>query len=348
MVRMLLAAAAVLIALAMMMWWPGAGVEPIATDASNPLQSRPQAAFGIDDLGLEFTRLDVQLEPTTVSGNSAAVASEQPLPDPQLPLHEQLAGLQAAAERGQAEAVCRLALAEQRCRHGGEQRAMQKKMEAALVAGQTSGSEEMLIDALVSADAASQDGFCAGIEEPDTLASWEERLASALGRLSVRQKVLLTLAAGSGSLRRVTPVDGSAAPMLLSTRSLLPQWVSDYSLEFLQAGLAAHDPLALEGMILLHMPGGHPLQLAAVSLRLPDRQRFAGYAGVYLALFGESALEPSLHEMLRQVEAEMPPERWQQLQQRVEREAHRWREALARASRSLPAGRALDLGLCAE
>jgi hypothetical protein len=104
---------------------------------------------------------------------------------------------------------------------------------------------------------------------------------------------------------------------------LLPQFIADNTQEFLQAGFAAKEPLALEGLIMLHSPSSI-IPVQGVMVRLPEQRRFLAFALLYRRLFGAAALSRPANLVLDSVIKSTDVAQLDRLNAEVEAEAQRW------------------------
>jgi hypothetical protein len=124
--------------------------------------------------------------------------------------------------------------------------------------------------------------------------------------------------------------------------------LSDHTLDFLYTGIVAADPLALEGIILLHAPSQIPgLFPENAIISLPDSYKFAAYAVLMARLFGQQAIGPQVSELLERVMANFSPQQTSQLMSFVDREEKRWRaQSLKFRTRELPERMERAASLC--
>lgn len=255
---------------------------------------------------------------------AAALAALPPLPPADEPFAAQIEALAARAEAGDPVAACRLLIDGMRCASSSRNATFAKQLEGSLARASDGMSEHAVINAMAHAEhaAAGSAAFCAGVDD-NALPDPDRYLAAALPRLDVRQRVLLAMTDEHGNITRL-PRGRGAASFSTSSANLVPQFLADHDLAFLQAGVAAFDPLALEGMLLLHAP---TMTLGAANrLRLhqPNPQRFAHHALLMQQLYGEDALGDSADYLLNRVIARMSPEAQAALRSAVALEAARW------------------------
>jgi hypothetical protein len=182
------------------------------------------------------------------------------------------------------------------------------------------GTDSLAVEALarMQESLVSDQQFCdafSGADEVDT----ETLLAQAKPVLSPRQKTVLAMMLSDGQVRRLQV-------RLSSTQAgeyLLPQFIADNTSEFLQAGFSAKEPLALEGLIMLHSPSSI-IPVQGVMVRLPDQRRFLAFASLYRRLFGAEALSRPANLVLDTVIKSIDPAQLDRLHAEVEAEARRW------------------------
>lgn len=241
-----------------------------------------------------------------------------PMPPADLPLSAQLEALAKRAKAGDPDAACRLLIQGERCGHYRRLQFFVQGTVDGRFKAPNSGAQEVMIDSAArwSEEAERDKALCDGIDinaVPDV----DETMANALNRLTVRQKVILALVRGDGQLARIG-IRGVDGPRRSSdAQGLPPQFYSDYLVDFLHEGLAARDPLALEGMVLLHVPMPPGANGNGLRVALPDQYRFALYARASLELNGPVGIGPYLPQFLDRVLDQMSAEKRQQLEREV-------------------------------
>lgn len=209
------------------------------------------------------------------------------LPDPDLPLGERFETLFDAAEAGDSRATCRLLSDMMRCRYEAEASeftARVRRMQPA-----EGVSESTLLQASMNplnGAAVAAGGQCAGIGA-DHWQRTEQASDRWVARLSVRQRVILAMLDHEGQLRRLNHPRTQFGQWSLY---VYPQFLADHAIDFLQQGVQARDPLALEGMALLHAP---TLQTQPPGLgpALPNPIAFLRYALLWQRLSTERPIE---------------------------------------------------------
>lgn len=263
----------------------------------------------------------VQPRPATPRANP--VESAGPLPAPEVPFREQLAQLQQRASAGDPVAACRLAMGVNRCSgYLGRKRFVEQAF-GNLDRMSATGNAEFAVEALARAQESVQmaERFCSGVDVA-SLPDADPGLNAALASLSPHQKTMLAMMLADGQIRRIQsrPWSSQAADYIV------PQFVADNTVKFLNDGFAARRPLAIEGLILLHSPSSM-VAAQGVMTRQPDRRKFAAYALLYRRLYGPQAMGPRVNQILDAVLATMPPGDVDVLRSDVEREAQQWAEA---------------------
>lgn len=241
------------------------------------------------------------------------------LPEATAPLAEQLPVLIDLAERGHPVAACRLAISKTLCTTEINRREFASRVRRSLISGRNNNEEAFIDSAAEHEEFFSEiDGFCDGVD-PDGLPSVDQVLRASVAALSPRQKTLLAMMRSDGKIRRLRP----GRPISELDHYLLPQLIADHGYDFLLAGYAAKDPLALEGLILVHAPG-MAIPPQGVSIRLPNPRLFLRYALVYARLHGVDALGQRAIRLVKAAQATLSPAEWQQLREDVDAEARRW------------------------
>lgn len=249
------------------------------------------------------------------------------------PLRERLAGLRELAERGNPEAACRLALELNTCRGLHHREKLSTFIESVAYRRPPSPADTDLVDTVASAREGAAAGalHCAGVDdegENDTLAL----LHASVLRGSTRQRVVAALMQPDGSLLRLPRGPGNVMPMDLWFNGPASQFYADHTLEFLAEGYRARDPLALEGLILLHAPDLlQPGASTDVAFRLPDPRRFAGLALLAERVYGPEMLGAQVRNLLQRVLERMSGEARAQLEIQVDLEAAGWASRAGRA-----------------
>lgn len=249
-------------------------------------------------------------------------ATLPPLPDHALPLAAQLPVLLQRAEAGDPVSSCRLIIGINRCREQRRNRLFTEKMIRDLQA-KSRKNEDALIDlaARMQERGEGPGQFCA---EADTqsLPTPEALLERAKDRLSPRQKTVMVLMRSDGSLRRLR---GNTS-FTESGYYVVPQFIADNSLPFLMQGYAAKDPLALEGLVLMHAPAS-AIFPSSVAVWLPNPKLFLHYSMLMHELLGPESLGRTGIELAQVVASSEPVEEIHRLREIVRVEAEQWRRA---------------------
>jgi hypothetical protein len=207
------------------------------------------------------------------------------LPSSDIPLAEQMDDLVTLAETGDPTASCRLIIGANRC---SEQARNAKFTERTIRSLEHKpGRHEGLgihVAAISMEIEAKSSAYCAGVDL-DSLPRAGKVLANAYAFLSPRQKTILALMRSDGVIRRLES-EPDLSEMALY---VYPQALADNAYAFLQSGIQAHDPLALEGMMLVHSPG-LSLGPRGAGLWLPNPRLFLKYSFMLARLYGEQAL----------------------------------------------------------
>lgn len=304
---------------------------PAATSMSGVERSPQTVAtkVNVEDLAnIPAPEIDPQqTSPSVSAANSAQPATWTPvLPAADLPLTQQLPVLIDEAMRGNPVAACRLALDSAYCSSQQRSLAFSRQMEASL-SRSPAASDDLMVGAIARNEerAANAEGYCEGVDSA-TLPDPDAYLAAAANAMTARQKVLLAMSRQDGTLVRMPRETGSIVSAGRNSEYLVPQFLADNDLAFLQGGMAAADPLALEGMILLHAPSFLPGSLFGLREVLPDPYRFAFHALLMQRLSGDESVGPFVAETLSKTLARMPPDRVATLHAAVETEFKRWQQ----------------------
>jgi hypothetical protein len=209
------------------------------------------------------------------------------LPSPVAPLAQTRPVLQPRAAAGDGVAACRLAFARARCE--GEARA------GPIAPG----------------------SFCAGSER-DPLPRTEDLLHPAEPWLTPRQKVLLALIRPDGGVARLAR-PGAAAP----EGYVYPQYLADHAYDFLLEGFRSRDPLALEGLAIVHAPGD-PARWNRNGPVLPNPKLFLFYTGILQRLNGESAIGQLARDTVAATRATLDPRDVAEADAKADAEVRLW------------------------
>lgn len=250
-----------------------------------------------------------------------------PMPESALPLVEQMDALERLAQAGDPEAACRLFVGTRRCRMVEQRLRRAEQMQARLERGEAPRiSEDMAVLSIANA-----------LEQTRALASWCEGAdparfpdadafaERAFSHMSSAQKVLLVMSRQDGSIARMPRHFGSPGGLGGTTEFIYPQFLSDHGHAALEEGVRQANPLALEGMIMLHSPAWIPGGEETPRLSMPDRRRFARYALLMTRVFGEDEVGPAVGGVLARSLASMGADERAEVERWADREAARWR-----------------------
>jgi len=258
--------------------------------------------------------------------DAAHARSNRPLPPQHGPLRERVVELQALAEAGHGSAACRLVLELSVCRSSATRARLSGLIEGVAGRYDLGGHDEAVIGTIAAAreaEAANAE-HCAGlvgIDEIDAVAL----LQRAALRGNTRLRVIAALTQPDGHLLRLPRGGSNVLPIDNWVSTMASQFYADHALQFLREGYLAHDPLALEGLILIHAPDSLQLPIGTdVAFRLPDPRRFAGYALLAERVYGGEMLGSQVRNLLQRVLERMEPAERRRLDGDVEREAARW------------------------
>ena len=215
-------------------------------------------------------------------------SSAEVLPDPTVPLANQIPILIEEAQRGNTVAVCRLTISVNRCKETYRSARLTVEMQSALEA-RVGDNDDAVVELIARSVERGEESavFCQGVDEDD-LPDVSSLIESALHSFNVRQKVILALTQVDGSLRRIRRPSFQS----LSGLYVLPQFQSDYALEFLLEGFRSRDPLALEGLVLVYAPG-RTFAPHGPAIWLPNPREFLFYATLMHQVFGAESLGES-------------------------------------------------------
>ncbi len=252
---------------------------------------------------------------------SSAPASRQTSPM-QGPLLDRVPLLRQRARTGNARAACQLALEFSTCRAASKRWDMSRTMEYAAATSEAARLDVRVIDAIadVREDADRVESDCAGLEiegDSDVVAL----LQAAAPNGNARQKVIAALTQPDGSLLRLPRGPEHTLPMDPWVSAMASQFYADNALRYLHEGFRARDPLALEGLILVHAPDVLvPTASTDAAFRLPDPRRFVALALLAEEVYGADMLGSQVRQLLqRTLEALSAKERG-----RAESDAKRW------------------------
>jgi hypothetical protein len=268
------------------------------------------------------------------------------MPDASLPLYERLPVLEALAREGNGEAACRYTIEMYGCASEARRRRFHELMQESLVRPGSERRESLFVD-LIAGDQernASPESNCAGIAEAQ-LADPSRYLPFAVANLTARQKTMLAMMRPDGRIERFPRTPRDVVPMELDTYFVTPQYLADNAYRFLESGIAARDPMALEGMLLTHCPSWIPGVIRGARLAAPDPRRFLYFSTVMTEVFGEPALGEFGAEIRDQVMATLEPADVERVLAEARRESARWARG---ASAMIPKDAALQADSCAN
>lgn len=258
-------------------------------------------------------------------------APRLPLPPADAPLIEQIEALDQLARAGDPAASCRLIIASNRCGETLRNARFTAQARAAIEKRPT----DLVIDMVATSELQSSDDFCAGIKADD-LPDLQSTFARALPFLTPRQKTLLALMRPDGRIRRIQFESRFSESGLY----VLPQFLADNTRTLLMDGYAAMDPLALEGLVLLHAPGTS-LAPRGAGVWLPNPREFYRFARLMQELFGPESVTRNGELPLRSVNQTLSPSEIAQLEGYVMTQSSRWRE---RASDAIASHKLVNSG----
>ena len=324
----LLLALALIAALAAGYWFITSADSSLPPLDQEPTRERP----AITGVSPEFNGIEIQVDqpnpaalpPSPAMPIPVPPAAAEDLPSADVPFSEQLPKLAELASKGHPTAACRLFVGVSRCTFQKARRDFQRRLEGSLTNQESRGSDELFIRAISQP----QDG-AVGISDCDGVDSGsapraDDYLAHAIVRMSVRQKALLAMLRPDGTVIRLPREPDTVVRSGRSSEYLIPQILADNAVGFLLDGVASSDPLALEGLILIHAPGFLPGSSNGMNIALPDPHKFAHYALLMQTVYGPRTLGPAIDAMLGQTLARMNPNLLRQVEAEVEASAARW------------------------
>jgi len=263
-----------------------------------------------------------------LSGSQQTVAKARPPSD--LPFKDQFSALLEAHRTGDTVASCRLALGVTEClqyqRSLAFTQAAERNARFRLDQGMARDEDEAFISAAAnSLEFLEQRALRCDGAAVSKGPSASEIITQAAPRLSPAQKTVIAMIRSDGQLRRLNPPNRSYSQ---SQQYVYPQYLADHALEFLDAGFRAADPLALEGLAIVHAPGnGVPRQGVGVSL--PNPRLYARYALLLQELYGPEVLGSLAQQLIEFSLASLTPNEVQEVHQWVSFERPRWAPAAA-------------------
>lgn len=247
----------------------------------------------------------------------------QPLPPEDIPFSEQVKTLSELAEAGHPTAACRLFSGSSRCRSLTSRRNFSHQLESVISNQEAQPNDEIFIRAIAQSQKIPGDDDCIGVDEAGAPFP-DDYLPTAANNMSTRQKVLLAMMRSDGSLIRLPRGPSSEIRQGPNSEYVIPQFLADNTVNFLQEGFVHSDPLALEGLILIHSPGFLPGSSNGVSVALPDPMKFSYYALLMQHVYGPDALGLPVTDLLERTLERIPSENLSQLQKSVESSARKW------------------------
>lgn len=241
------------------------------------------------------------------------------LPDASAPLSQQLPALLVRAEAGDPGASCRLIVGINRCVELNRSRAFSERMIRNMELRESEKDELLIRLAAKFEETQSQDGgFCRDVDTK-TLPRTDSLLQNSIHSMSPEQKTILALMRSDGHLRRLQRTSSFSESGLY----VFPQILADHSHAFLLAGFDARVPLALEGLVITHSPGGGTMT-QGVHVALPNPQLFHRYALLMERLFGSASLGREGGFLLEAVTATLSPDVVSKNERWVSSEYRRW------------------------
>lgn len=230
----------------------------------------------------------------------------------------QLDALVQRAEAGDPVSICKLLVSINQCHDQVRRQGFSKLALNALTKNES--DIDGLLVASVAADEehmAQRGGYCAGVDL-ETLPAASSLFAETY-RLNVAQKTIIALTRPDGSLARLhRRASYSQAPLHVH-----PQFLADNALHYLAEGYRAAEPLALEGLVMVHTPGVVARPGGTLPW-LPNPHLFLKYLGLMHRLQGPAALEGEVGLMYQAARDAMPVESLARIEREVEADFQRW------------------------
>ena len=252
------------------------------------------------------------------SSTTVDLARVPDLPPGNIPLRDQIPALLARAEARDPIAVCRLVLDLNRCTEERRKIEFNARMIRSLEAGESPHDEMMIATVARTQERLTAAGtYCEGVDTSSLPAP-----ASFLEQgviLSPHQKAILALMRPDGRIQRLRGEPSYSESALY----VYPQFLADNAYRFLQDGFQSAEPLALEGLILVHSPSGAVSQ-KGVAWSLPDPRRFVTYLELLRRLQGDAVLEGNVGLAFTETRASLTPAQWEAVEREVKREFPRW------------------------
>jgi hypothetical protein len=267
--------------------------------------------------------------PTPIAGTASTYS--MPMPERSQPLALQLDALKTRASEGDPVAACALALDTLQCMAQGRASENLNGIERSAAEGRTITGSDQTINLLAQAseNMARSSEYCSGIDQSE-LPTPDVAVKNALRNMSVRQRVLLALSTPDGQImrfpREFLPPKGIGQDM----RYVVPQYIADHGYNFLRQGVEAADPLALEGLMFVHLPIWHPAIQRNPALSMPNPRLFVTYASLLRELIGVPAFGSVADATLSRVAATLSPEEMEKVQVQVKQAKQRWQAMSAR------------------
>lgn len=272
---------------------------------------RPSAGHMPDGL----SGLSVSIDPIATK----PVDQLPPLPPTDAPLSDQLPLLIERAHAGDTVAACRLIIATTRCKELVRHRNLTQRAMRALERSEGK-RDRLLVDLIASTAEQGADGQCEGVEA-STLPAQQEVFDRAAASMTPRQKTVLALMRSDGTIRRL---NRSSEYFTESALYAVPQFLADNTHSFLLEGYQARDPLALEGLLMLHAPGT-ALSPTGAGVWLPNPKKYLQYALVFRELFGAQALTAEAEMLIVSASAALTPAQIEDVMRFVDNEVSSWR-----------------------
>jgi len=288
------------------------------------IEARPgEGAIQEDEASKPVGQADAGNELPRTRASVAHLGQVPPMPALDLPLAEQWDALVARAESGDTEARCRIVVESLNCLSNIRRQEFMSALEDSLANDATRNNEGRAIDMIAGTELRDVDSrsHCVGMDA-EKIRNVLDQNYGADARLNPRQKVVIAMTRPDDSMMRL-PRPHESQSRVYDLETVYPQYLADHQYEYLQVGIAAAEPLALEGMLLVHAPTWMP-GLEGVSLSMPDPKKFVYYAHLMQRLYGDVALGEHFLSAVQRSMSQMSPAELRDIDNEVDRAAQAW------------------------
>ncbi|MCB1567592.1 MAG: hypothetical protein KDI69_02070, partial [Xanthomonadales bacterium] len=233
---------------------------------------------------------------------------------------------------GDTEARCRIVVESLNCLSNIRRQEFMNALEDSLANDANRNNEGRAIDMIAGTELRDVDSrsHCVGMDA-EKIRNVLDQNYETDARLNPRQKVVIAMTRPDGSMMRL-PRPHESQSRVYDLETVYPQYLADHQYEYLQVGIAAAEPLALEGMLLVHAPTWMP-GLEGLSLSIPNPKKFVYYARLMRRLYGDAALGEYFFLAVQRAMSQMSPEELRDIDNEVDRAAQAWQaQSFARAN----------------